>query len=113
MVRSSMQWYRLGREIKTGEQPLKHVIARKRKRREGLGQDSDEDGDGETSLYAIFQTEVYIPPAIVDGMVPKNSFGNIDVYVPSMVPQGGIHVPRMNNLLPYGLFHPNGVTNYR
>jgi len=25
--------------------------------------------------------------------VPKNSFGNIDVYVPSMVPKGGVHLP--------------------
>ena len=100
-VRSPMQWYRLGREIKTGEQPLKHVTARKRKRRGGVGEDEeDEDENGELGLYAIFQTEEYIPPPVADGMVPKNSFGNIDIYVPSMVPKGGIHVPRMEPSCP-------------
>ena len=96
LVRSPMQWYRLGREIKTGEQPLKHITAPKRKRRGDVEDDVDEDEDGETGYYAMFQTEEYIPPAVVDGLVPKNSFGNIDIYVPSMVPRGGIHVPRMN-----------------
>ncbi|KAF8457685.1 hypothetical protein BGX38DRAFT_1139181 [Terfezia claveryi] len=90
-VRSPMQWYRLGREIRTGEQPLKHITARKRKRHGEAGEEDDESG--ETGLYAIFQTEEYIPPPVADGMVPKNSFGNIDIYVPSMVPKGGIHVP--------------------
>ncbi|RPB24529.1 Rad4-domain-containing protein [Terfezia boudieri ATCC MYA-4762] len=90
-VRSPMQWYRLGREIKTGEQPLKHITVRKRKRHGEAGEEDDESG--ETGLYAIFQTEEYIPPPVADGMVPKNSFGNIDIYVPSMVPKGGIHVP--------------------
>lgn len=91
-VRSPMQWYRLGREIKTGEQPLKHVVAPKRKLRKIV--EDVEDEDEETGLYAIFQTEVYIPPPIVDGIVPKNSFGNIDIYVSSMIPSGGTHVPR-------------------
>lgn len=91
-VRSSMQWYRLGREIKTGEQPLKHITARKKKSQNFL--EDEEDEDGEMGLYAIFQTEIYIPPPIVDGIVPKNSFGNVDVYVSSMIPSGGIHIPR-------------------
>ena len=91
-VRSPMQWYRLGREIKTGEQPLKHVIAPKRKLQKFI--EDGEDEDEEMGLYAIFQTEIYIPPPVVDGIVPKNSFGNIDIYVSSMVPSGGVHVPR-------------------
>lgn len=95
-VRSPMQWYRLGRGIKTGEQPLKHATARKRKWRGEIEDDEeDEEENREMGLYAIFQTEEYTPPPVVDGMVPKNSFGNIDIYVPSMVPKGGIHVPRM------------------
>ncbi|KAF8429638.1 hypothetical protein EV426DRAFT_703435 [Tirmania nivea] len=95
IVRSPIQWYRLGREIRIGEQPLKYVTARKRKRRGEIGEDEEDEGENEeTGLYAIFQTEEYTPPPVVDGMVPKNSFGNIDIYVPSMVPKGGIHVPQ-------------------
>jgi len=40
------------------------------------------------------QTELYIPPPVENGIVPKNTYGNIDVYTPSMVPAGGIHVIR-------------------
>ena len=32
-------------------------------------------------------------PAIVHGRIPKNVYGNLDVYVPSMVPRGGAHIP--------------------
>ncbi|KAK5679737.1 hypothetical protein LTS10_007685 [Elasticomyces elasticus] len=94
VVRSGEKWYRLGRVIKVGEQALKHVRAAARvagKR----AQESDEEGEEEermTGLYAEFQTEVYVPPAVVRGKVPRNKFGNLDVYVPSMVPGGGVHV---------------------
>ncbi|PIL22401.1 hypothetical protein GSI_15089 [Ganoderma sinense ZZ0214-1] len=44
-------------------------------------------------LYAEHQTELYKPPPVVDGKVPKNDFGNLDLYVPSMLPAGAAHVP--------------------
>ncbi|KAK5740493.1 hypothetical protein LTR17_004530 [Elasticomyces elasticus] len=93
VVRSGEKWYRLGRVIKVGEQPLKHVRAAVRVGGKRAG-DSDEEEEEErtTGLYAEFQTEVYVPPAVVGGKVPRNKFGNLDVYVPSMVPGGGVHV---------------------
>jgi xeroderma pigmentosum group C-complementing protein len=90
--KSADKWYRLGREIKEGEQPLKHVPARARRQR------SVEDGEGQaqtaatTALYAGFQTKLYVPPAVQNGRVLKNVYGNLDVYVPSMVPAGGVHI---------------------
>ncbi|KAH8590633.1 hypothetical protein B0O99DRAFT_521045 [Bisporella sp. PMI_857] len=87
-VKSSEAWYRLGRDIKMGEQPVKTVEPKKRP-------DDEEDEVDErpgTNLYTEEQTEIYVPPPIVNGRVPKNSFGNIDVYVPSMVPAGGVHI---------------------
>ncbi|RPD62250.1 Rad4-domain-containing protein [Lentinus tigrinus ALCF2SS1-7] len=44
-------------------------------------------------LYAEHQTELYKPPPVVDGKVPKNDFGNIDLYVPSMLPAGAAYIP--------------------
>ncbi|KAI1793306.1 Rad4-domain-containing protein [Ganoderma leucocontextum] len=44
-------------------------------------------------LYAEHQTELYKPPPVVDGKVPKNDFGNLDLYVPSMLPAGAVHIP--------------------
>lgn len=101
-VRSSDQWYRLGRELESGEQPLKYVTARHRLKRKNDDADSEvEDGQREergeggrqTAMYAEFQTVLYEPPAVFYGKVPKNSFGNLDIFVPSMVPKGGVHLP--------------------
>ena len=89
IVRSAEQWYRKGRDLKVGEQPLKRVT---RQRRRGISvDDEDEEQDG-TSLYAEFQTELYIPPPVVKGRIPKNQYGNLDVYVPTMIPPGAIHL---------------------
>lgn len=45
-----------------------------------------------TALYAFNQTSLYVPPPVVNGRIPKNAFGNLDIYVPSMVPPGGYHI---------------------
>ncbi|KAK0255537.1 hypothetical protein LTS09_009559 [Friedmanniomyces endolithicus] len=95
VCRSAEKWYRMGREVRAGEQGLKLVKAARR-----LGRAKDaEDKDGEegeevrmTALYALHQTDVYVPPTVVDGRVPRNAYGNLDIYVPSMVPAGGVHL---------------------
>lgn len=91
--RSSEGWYRRGRDIQPGQQPLKRAVPRK-KRATSLRLDDGEgdEEDDSVPLYAEFQTELYIPPPVVDGKVPRNGFGNLDVYVPSMIPAGGVHI---------------------
>ncbi|KAL4787323.1 hypothetical protein BJX76DRAFT_318888 [Aspergillus varians] len=86
-LRSANKWYRLGRDIKMGEQALKRTPARSK----GMNIDDAEDPE-ETALYAFFQTEPYKPPPVVQGKIPKNVFGNLDIYVPNMVPPGGVHM---------------------
>ncbi|KAH0553030.1 hypothetical protein GP486_006775 [Trichoglossum hirsutum] len=102
VVKSADGWYRIGRDIKLGEQPLKHVQPRRNKVH---SLDDDEEGDPDggagTGLYAAFQTDVYEPPPVVCGRVPKNSYGNIDIYVPSMVPRGGSLILHENLLQPF------------
>lgn len=64
-------------------------------------------------LYARSQTELYTPPPVVDvrirrlelravglterlhsqGKIPKNGFGNIDLYASTMLPKGAVHLP--------------------
>ncbi|KAJ3992768.1 hypothetical protein F5050DRAFT_1811150 [Lentinula boryana] len=44
-------------------------------------------------LYARNQTELYVPDPVIDGIVPKNQFGNIDLYVETMLPKGAVHMP--------------------
>ena len=90
-VKSADGWYRIGREIKLGEQPLKRVPARQRQQSYDAEDLGDEQDTG-TGMYSISQTNIYKAPPVVNGRIPKNAYGNLDVYVPSMVPSGGIHI---------------------
>ena len=102
VARSADKWFRLGRVVRPNEIPAKWLAGRARPRepsfRRGGGKrthDADADADAETAgtpIYRLDQTEVYEPPAVREGRVPRNKFGNVEVYVPSMVPRGGVHV---------------------
>ena len=92
VCRAADAWYRRGRDVKEGEQPLKRVIARRRQTLTADDLDDDEEANEDTALYAEFQTSVYTPPPVVDGKVPRNAYGNLDVYVPSMIPPGAVHI---------------------
>lgn len=90
VVKSSQQWYKLGRLIKPGVQPLKYTAPKMRQRRKEI--EDDEELDAHVPMYSEDQTELYVPPPVVDGIVPKNRHGNIDVYAPTMIPIGGVHL---------------------
>jgi xeroderma pigmentosum group C-complementing protein len=89
-------WHKEGREPKLGEQPLKLVpyraatTNRKRELAEAEAITGEKILQG---LYSRDQTDWIIPPPIVDGKIPKNAYGNMDVFVPSMVPLGAVHLP--------------------
>lgn len=103
IARSRDKWYRLGREVKFGEEPIK-FLPRRVTRKSMFDDDDDNDNDDPdkvglfgddaagTPIYMFEQTDLYKPAPVVRGRVPKNKFGNLDVYVPSMVPEGGVHV---------------------
>lgn len=94
LVRSADKWYRMGRDVRDGAQPLKHAKPKKG-RRLSIGPDMDlEDQPDEVGvgLYAEYQTELYVPPPVIRGRVPRNTYGNLDLYVPSMCPPGGTHI---------------------
>ncbi|KXJ86318.1 hypothetical protein Micbo1qcDRAFT_168666 [Microdochium bolleyi] len=98
VARTREKWYRMGRVIRENQVPVKFVPKRV-KRDDLFGDDDDNDNMGEhgsdvvgNPLYTIEQTELYIAPRVVDGRVPRNRFGNLDIYVPSMVPPGGAYV---------------------
>ncbi|OJJ42734.1 hypothetical protein ASPZODRAFT_147130 [Penicilliopsis zonata CBS 506.65] len=93
---SAESWHKEGRQVKVGEAPLKRVpiravtLLRKREVDELTRETGEKPLQG---LYARHQTEYIIPPPIRDGIIPKNEYGNIDCFVPSMVPRGASHVP--------------------
>ncbi|EXJ54938.1 uncharacterized protein A1O5_12849 [Cladophialophora psammophila CBS 110553] len=89
-------WHKEGRRPKVGEAPMKFVpvravtLTRKREAEEHERQTGEKQMQG---LYSLDQTEYIIPPPIQNGVIPKNAYGNIDCFVPSMVPKGAAHIP--------------------
>lgn len=90
-------WHKEGRKPRLDAVPLKHVpiravtITRKREI-----EDLTRRNNGVKpmrGLYSKTQTEYIIPPPIENGVIPKNSYGNMDCFVPSMVPRGAVHIP--------------------
>lgn len=96
ICRTGESWHKEGRQVKAGEQPIKMVpvravtLTRKREVEEAERANGEKIKQG---LYALDQTDWIIPPPIQNGVIPKNIFGNIDCYVPTMVPQGAVHIP--------------------
>ncbi|KAF6823302.1 DNA repair protein rhp41 [Colletotrichum musicola] len=95
VARSRDKWYRMGREVKSLEVPVKFLPRRSNARPgefvdDGYGGD-ERDAAG-TPVFTEEQTDVYRAPPVFNKQVPKNKFGNIDMFVPSMVPEGGVHI---------------------
>ena len=91
VCRNAEKWYRLGRVVREGEQAVKRVPARSPRAKSPIDEGEDESKSA-IALYAPFQTELYIPPPVVKCKVPRNAYGNLDIYVPSMVPAGGSYI---------------------
>ncbi|KAK4145203.1 uncharacterized protein C8A04DRAFT_35925 [Dichotomopilus funicola] len=98
IARTRERWYRMGRVVRDGEEPVKSVPKRRVHDNDDDIDDPDKVGlfgdlaHGNTPLYTESQTDLYTAPPVVAGRVPKNKFGNLDLYVPSMVPRGGAHI---------------------
>ncbi|KAF2180664.1 Rad4-domain-containing protein [Zopfia rhizophila CBS 207.26] len=89
-------WHKEGREVRQGEQPLKYVPMRAvtmTRKREIEEREREEGEKVKQGLYSEAQTDWIIPNPIQDGKIPRNAFGNIDVYVPTMIPKGAVHIP--------------------
>ncbi|KAI0450774.1 Rad4-domain-containing protein [Xylaria acuta] len=95
IARSRDKWYRLGREVRANEIPVKFLTKPSKLHEDIFSDETYELGEGETNgtpIYTMDQTEAYRAPPVVNGKVPKNRYGNLDLYVPSMVPEGGVYI---------------------
>eukprot|EP00096_Caligus_rogercresseyi_P004398 TRINITY_DN18639_c0_g1_i1.p1 TRINITY_DN18639_c0_g1~~TRINITY_DN18639_c0_g1_i1.p1 ORF type:complete len:589 (+),score=158.89 TRINITY_DN18639_c0_g1_i1:36-1802(+) len=72
-LRSLISWQKDGMDVRKGERPR---LSEKDK-----------------TFWGSWQVERFVPPSAKDGKVPKNDFGNVEVYKPWMVPQGTVHIP--------------------
>lgn len=104
MLHTAEKWLQEGRAPRPGEQPVKRVTSRTRggkglvsvniqEARDADGQRQEEaDGSATVGAFGRWQTELYQPPHVVGGKVPRNSYGNVYLFKPAMVPVGGVHL---------------------
>ncbi|KAH8173470.1 rad4 transglutaminase-like domain-containing protein [Sarocladium implicatum] len=95
-AKSQETWHKQGRAPKPGEHPLKRVpyrAATLNRKRELLEIEAQTGHKVLQGLFSYEQTEWIIPPPIRDGVIPKNDYGNIDLFAEHMCPQGAVHVP--------------------
>ncbi|KFQ17267.1 DNA repair protein complementing XP-C cells, partial [Merops nubicus] len=99
-LHSKDTWLKQARVVRVGEVPYKMVKgfsnqARKLRLAEPANRDRQD-----LALFGRWQTEEYQPPIAVDGKVPRNEYGNVYLFLPSMLPVGCVQLrlPNLNRL---------------
>ncbi|CAI5743540.1 unnamed protein product [Peronospora destructor] len=97
-VQSAFKWRCLGRVVKDDERekPAKWQ-SRGGSKDAGTCDESDDTsaptkGGSSLALFGLWQTTEFEPESIVDGHVPKNKYGNIEIWSPAHVPRGAVHL---------------------
>ena len=49
--------------------------------------------DRPLEIFGPWQVEDYEPPVAKGGKVPRNEYGNVDLFKPCMLPRGCVHIP--------------------
>nr|CAB3267791.1 DNA repair protein complementing XP-C cells-like [Phallusia mammillata] len=81
------KWLQSALSVCEGEEPYKMVASFLLNKK--LNRDS---ATPSLPLFGKWQTETYKPPVAKDGKVPRNDFGNVDLFQPSMLPIGCVHL---------------------
>ncbi|XP_051873404.1 DNA repair protein complementing XP-C cells [Pristis pectinata] len=100
VLHSKDTWLKEARVVRDGEVPCKMVKSQSnRARRARLANWENRDKD-DLGLFGRWQTEMYHPPRATNGKVPRNEFGNVYLFKPSMLPLGCRHlrIPNLNRV---------------
>ncbi|CAJ1055490.1 DNA repair protein complementing XP-C cells isoform X1 [Xyrichtys novacula] len=89
-------WLKEARAVRLGEEPYKMVrgLSNHSRRARKISEQKEEN---DLALFGEWQTEEYQPPIAVDGKVPRNEYGNVNLFKPCMLPVGCVHL-RLPNL---------------
>ncbi|NXX93320.1 XPC protein, partial [Centropus bengalensis] len=99
-LHSKDTWLKQARVVRIGEMPYKMVKGYSNQARKArLAEPANRDKD-DLALFGRWQTEEYQPPIAVDGKVPRNEYGNVYLFLPSMLPVGCVQLrlPNLNRL---------------
>lgn len=43
-------------------------------------------------IFGRWQTDPYVPPTAENGIVPRNAYGNVELFKPEMLPKKTVHL---------------------
>ncbi|XP_006876659.1 PREDICTED: DNA repair protein complementing XP-C cells [Chrysochloris asiatica] len=85
-------WLKQARTVRLGEVPYKMVKGYSNRARKARLAEPQLQDQNDLGLFGRWQTEEYQPPVAVDGKVPRNEFGNVYLFLPSMMPVGCVQL---------------------
>ncbi|XP_061474408.1 DNA repair protein complementing XP-C cells [Rhineura floridana] len=95
-LHSKDTWLKQARVVRIGEVPYKMVKGYSNQaRRARMAEPANRDKK-DLPLFGLWQTEEYQPPVAVGGKVPRNEFGNVYLFQPSMLPIGCVQLKLPN-----------------
>ncbi|XP_076236986.1 DNA repair protein complementing XP-C cells homolog [Calliopsis andreniformis] len=89
-------WLKKAKVVKPNQEPYKIVKARpKYDKLSGM-----KIKDSALEVFGEWQTMDYEPPEAKDGIVPRNEYGNVDLFKQCMLPKGTVHInlPGLNRI---------------
>lgn len=87
LLHTREKWLNEALVVKQGEKPYKVVKGRPKR-----NQPIHERDSVTIDLFGRWQTEKYKPPPAKDGKVPRNEYGNVELFQPCMLPPGTKHI---------------------
>ncbi|XP_061864410.1 DNA repair protein complementing XP-C cells isoform X2 [Colius striatus] len=99
-LHSKDTWLKQARVVRIGEVPYKMVKGFSNQARKARLAEPANCDKADLPLFGRWQTEEYQPPVAVDGKVPRNEYGNVYLFLPSMLPVGCVQLrlPNLNRL---------------
>ncbi|KHJ87308.1 DNA repair protein Rad4 [Oesophagostomum dentatum] len=86
-LQSANNWIKMARSVKEGEKPYKVVKARP-----NIRVPVEEREQRYLDVFGYWQTEPFRPPKVENDRIPRNEYGNVYMYQPSMCPIGAVHL---------------------
>ncbi|KAL4708786.1 hypothetical protein ACJJTC_011750 [Scirpophaga incertulas] len=96
ICRSRDTWLKEAKVVRLGEQPYKVVKARPKWDKLSNKMITDKA----LEIFGPWQVQDYEPPVAAHGIVPRNAYGNVELFKACMLPKGTVHIklPGLNKI---------------
>ncbi|CAG9791985.1 unnamed protein product [Diatraea saccharalis] len=96
VCRSRETWLKEAKVVRLGEQPYKVVKARPKWDKLSNKLITDKP----LEIFGPWQVQDYEPPTAENGIVPRNAYGNVELFKDCMLPKGTVHIklPGLNKV---------------